>query len=147
MSPSPEHEEVRSVVGPLLMAYCEHAGIDAYAKGSTTYRSESAGRGLEADESYSFGAYKATPDLAIDVVHTSHRIDKLDVYRGLGVAEVWVIEAGALTIHVLTETGYVVSKGSRVLPGIDVALLASFVKTGESTTRLLREYRAALASR
>jgi Uma2 family endonuclease len=144
MSPSPEHEESGALVGHLLAAYCDARGIDLFSKGSTTYRAEARKRGLEPDASFAFGAYKTVPDLAVEVVVSSPLLDKLDVYAGLGVPEVWVLSDGSITIHRLVGERYEPSTESGVLPGVDVATLASFVRPGESVTRLVRAYRATL---
>ena len=47
------------------------------------------------------GADKQIPDIALEVVKTHGAIDKLDVYRGLAIREVWVHEAGAFRILTL----------------------------------------------
>jgi Uma2 family endonuclease len=145
MRSSRPHEDTRSILGRLVEAWCDVHDIDVFAQGSTTYRTEAAERGLEPDESYSVGARKPIPDLAIEVVYSSYKLDKLDVYRGLGVPEVWVWRDGAITIHRLAPTGYEIQTDSEVLAGIDVAHLASFVGRSESLTRIVREYRKSLA--
>ncbi|MGI0493301.1 Uma2 family endonuclease [Alkalinema pantanalense CENA528] len=73
-----------------------------------------------------------TLNLAIEVVLTSSLIDKLDIYRGLGVTEVWVWEAEQFRIYHLREAGYEQVAGSELLPNCDVQMLASYyVKLGE----------------
>jgi Uma2 family endonuclease len=41
------------------------------------------------------------PDIAIEVIWTSGDIDKLEVYRKLGVREVWYYERGTLRFFAL----------------------------------------------
>ena len=56
------------------------------AVGSWTLKSKKHKRGAEPDECYIFGKKKTNrPDLAIEVEWSSGGIDKLDVYRKLGV--------------------------------------------------------------
>jgi|GEM_PF-4183414 len=50
MSPSPEHEESKSLISRLLEAWCLDQGIELFLHGSTTLRDERVARGLEADE-------------------------------------------------------------------------------------------------
>ncbi len=145
MSPSPEHEEAKGLIGRLLEAYCVDRGIEIYVQGSTTYREERKQRGLEPDESYSFGTHKDIPDLAIEVVHSGWRVDKLEVYRGLGVPEVWVFRDGTIRVHRLEAGEYVARPGSAVLPDLDLSVLAAHVTPGASLTAAVRAFRQALA--
>jgi hypothetical protein len=39
------------------------------------------------------------PDVAIEVIWTRGGLDKLDVYRGLGVPEVWTWQEGRLRFY------------------------------------------------
>lgn len=84
------------------------------------------------------------PDLAIEVVWTSGRLDKLAIYRKLGVREVWYWRKGTIAPHGLRDERYEPLKASEVLPGIDLAQLASFLER-PTTSQSIREYRAALA--
>src|SRR5205807_10387866 len=89
MSPSWQHEAIKSTFGRLIELYALERDIDLRAFGSTTYKKQAKERGLEPDECYHFGRRKAVPDIAFEVVLTSGGIDKLAVYQGLGVREVW----------------------------------------------------------
>ena len=57
--------------------------------GSTTLQRPEQGAGGELDESYCIGTDKDFPDLAIEVIVTSGSINRLELYRRLGVQEVW----------------------------------------------------------
>ena len=70
------------------------------------------------------------PDLAIEVVLSSGIVDKLAIYQGLGVTEVWQWESG-FTLYHLRSGGYEQVAASELLPDCDVALLASYVKPKE----------------
>src|SRR5260221_704424 len=69
------------------------------------------------------------------------RIDKLEIYRGLRVPEVWVWRSLAPEIHVLQESGYVAGARSLLLPDLDVQVLASFSARADQV-RAVKEYRA-----
>lgn len=71
---------------------------------------------------------------------------KLDVYRKLGVAEVWFWRKGKIRAWVLRDETYVEATASEVLPGIDLAELASFVDA-PSASAAIRAYREALRTR
>lgn len=144
MSPSTQHEEMKSLLGRLLESWCVDHDIEIFLHGSTTLREERARAGLEADESYSFGQRKDIPDLAIEVVWSAWRVDKLEVYRGLGVREVWVFRDGTIEVHVLSAHGYETRTKSAVLPALDLAVLARHVVPGKSLSATLKEFRRAI---
>ena len=145
MSPSRDHESLKSFIGCLVEVWCLERGVEFSTYGSWTIEDKEAERGVEPDECYVFGrvAEPTRPDLAIEVVWTSGGIDKLEVYRGLGVREVWIWRRGTLTAHVLREHGYEVCAGSEALPGIDLAQLASYLDRA-TTSEAMRAYRDAL---
>lgn len=89
VSASRRHETNKTIIGSLLEAYCQEKRIRYFPLGSTTFRKEEKRGGTEPDESYCIREDKEFPDLAIEVVVTSGGIDKLEVYKRLGVREVW----------------------------------------------------------
>ena len=83
---------------------------------------------------------QGNPDIAIEVVVTHGQVDKLEVYRGLGVGEVWVWESGAFRVLALREGGFEPITSSEVIPELDLGHLASFVKRTDQHAAL-RAYR------
>lgn len=146
MSPSINHEIFKKTLARLLEAYAEEKGIELNGYGSWTVKSAKDKLGVEADECYVVGLRDGPPtipDIAIEVVWTSGGIDKLEVYRGLGVPEVWFWQKGALRFFLLREDGYLASARSCLLPDLDPALIARCM--GESSqTQAVRALRAAL---
>lgn len=126
MTVSPEHEESKSTIGLLLEAYLREKGIRFYVKGGPTLGSKELGARKEPDESYNLQSKKAIPDLAIEVVFTSGGIDKLQLYKRLGIPEVWFWEDGVLSIYYLREEYEKVDR-SELLPELDIALLVRYV--------------------
>src|SRR5262249_41679094 len=102
-------------------------GVRIQGFGSATYRSEEQERGLEPDECYCIGAEKEYPDVAIEVVLANPLVDKLRVYEGLGVREVWVYQGGRFSLWTLEATGYVAAERSRYFPDLDFEVLAAHV--------------------
>ncbi|NEP58911.1 MAG: Uma2 family endonuclease [Symploca sp. SIO2G7] len=131
MTNSPEHEELKKVIGMLIEAYLQETRTRFHAGGSTTFRQAAKKRGLEPDECYCLGVKKEFPDLAIEVVITSGLVNKLDIYQGLGVPEVWQWQSGQFSIYHLRSTGYELVEASELLPALDLKLLASYVKPEE----------------
>jgi Uma2 family endonuclease len=146
MSPSRRHETCKSLFGRLFEAYAEEAGIELVAYGSMTLRNAPLERGVEPDESYAIGGPKDLPDLAIEVIWTSGSLDKLEIYRGLGIREVWLWRDQVLSVHVLRGDAYAQAQRSELFPDLDLPLLASFLGA-EKRTQAVRDYRAAIRAR
>ncbi|HEY4186088.1 MAG TPA: Uma2 family endonuclease [Polyangia bacterium] len=143
-----EHEALRSLIGCLVEVWCLERGVEFNVYGSWTIENEESQRGVEADECYVFGGVLKPhrPDLAIEVIWTSGGLDKREIYRALGVRELWFWRRGRLTAHVLRANGYEEIIGSEVLAGSDLVQLASFLDR-PTTSQAIRDHRAALAER
>jgi Uma2 family endonuclease len=148
MSPSEPHEELKSVIGCLVEVFCLERGIEFRTLGSWTIEDEGVDRAVEADECYVFGERRKTsrPDLAIEVVWTSGGLNKLDIYRKLGVREVWYWRKGRISVHVLRGDAYEAAAQSEILTGIDLTELVSFLDR-PTTSAAMRDYRDALRNR
>ncbi|MPY86898.1 MAG: Uma2 family endonuclease [Luteitalea sp.] len=143
MSPSKDHERIKSYIGCLVQTYALERGIDFSPYGSWTLKSAPKESGVEPDECYIVGSdqSKEVPDLAIEVVWTSGGIDKLEISRRLGIGEVWVWKKGRIEIHLLNQGSYEHAGQSRLFPGLDVDFLCSFLDhpTASQAVRALRE--------
>jgi Uma2 family endonuclease len=154
MSPSQYHEIDKKRLARLLEAWAEEAGVDLEGYGSWTLKKKRAKRGAEADECYTVNrraSERDRPDIAIEVIWTSGGIDKLEVYRKLGVREVWYYERGSLKFFALRgERGredYVEIPRSTFLPHLPVdLLLAGMLDPSQSQTAAVRALRQALRS-
>ncbi len=147
MSPSRTHEAIKSLLGCLVETYCLERDITFNTYGSWTLKAQDRSRAAEPDECWTLGDGPAErPHLAIEVVWTSGRIDKLDIYRKLGVAEVWYWRKGRVQPYCLRGERYVPVTASEVLPGLDLDLLSGFLDR-PSTSEAIRGYRQALALR
>lgn len=148
MSPSRSHEAIKSTIGCLVEVWCLERGVEFSPFGSWTLEDKSVDRGVEPDECYVFGGRPdpQRPDLAIEVIWTSGGLDKLEIYRALGVGEVWVWRKGKLRVHLLGGGAYRAAASSRCLPDLDLALLCRFLDR-PSVTRAVRDFRAVLETR
>ena len=131
MTNSPLHEELKTIIGMLIEAYFQETRTRFHGIGSATFRAAAKQRGLEPDECYCIGQPKDLPDLAIEVVLSSGIVDKLAIYQGLGITEIWQWEAEKFTLYHLRSGGYEQITTSELLPDCDIALLASYVKPKE----------------
>lgn len=136
-APSRKHDRNKSLIGMLLEAYFQETRTRFYGLGSTTFNQPEGDRGTEPDECYCIGSEKDVPDLAIEVIVTSGGIDKLAVYRGLGVSEVWFWKQGAFEVHHLRDNDYEQIPASELLPTLDLNLLASYVEHSEPLDAVL----------
>lgn len=144
MSPGRDHEVIKSYIGHLLKTWCIDRGIELTPVGSWTIKKKAKRRGAEPDECYIFGTEKQErPHLAIEVEWTHGGIDKLAIYEELGVEEVWCWRKGVIEIYVLSEKRLVKAERSRVLPDLDIELLASMLDR-ETLTQAVRDFRNAL---
>jgi Uma2 family endonuclease len=149
MSISKHHERIRFVLGRLLEMYMLELGVRFCGYGQATYKAPHASVGFEADECYVLGEPRdGRPDLVLEVVWMSGGLQKLDVYRTFGVPEVWIWQRGELRVFVLCEGQYEAVPRSRLLPGVDLALLASFVERAEGIdSDTMHAFRDALGGR
>ncbi len=143
MPPLYDHEWWKRRVGVLVPVLCEELGWEIQGGGSATLRSESAGRGLEADQWFwianahrMLGLRKRIdltrdppPDLALEVKGTRSALDRLGVYAALGVPEVWRYDGLAVRVHVLRPDGQYEETGqSHCFPALSMAEFAEFIE-------------------
>lgn len=143
MSPSRTHEWRTKLISRLLEAYADETGLVFEGYGSLTIRNAPNQCAIEPDECYAVGAPKDSPDLAVEVIWTHGGIDKLDVYRGLGVQEVWIWKKDELKAYELRGGDYVEILQSVVIPGLSPSFIAGFLDS-DTQTEAVRKLRAAL---
>jgi Uma2 family endonuclease len=148
MSPSRIHEGITALIGRLVEAYADAKDLEIESFGSWTLRSQPKERGLEPDECYILGDPdgRETPDLAIEVEWTSSLVDKLEVYRGLGIREVWVWHRGEIEVNVLAGQSYERAERSALLPDLDLAGLTRHLAF-PTQAKAVKAYRAWLRRR
>ena len=151
VAPSRRHESSKTRIGDLLLIYFLETNTEYFPMGSTTLRQEQQAGG-EPDESYCIGSDKAVPDLAIEVIVTSGSIDRLALYQRLGVREVWFWQDDAFALYhqhpggfeqYPDTSGYEPVTSSRLLPGLDIALLTACVRN-PSPLAAAKEFRQRL---
>lgn len=143
MATSPQHEEIKKMIGMLMEAYFQETRTRFHAIGSATFRKAAKQRGLEPDECYCLDHKKEFPDIAIEVVLSSGTVDKLEIYRGLQVVEVWFWENGAFQIYHLRGDRYEQVVKSELLPNLDIELFAKHVRPEEQFDAVM-EFRDAI---
>lgn len=140
MTPLPEHEASKRILGRIVEATTEELGIEIYSLGSTTWSREDLQRGLEPDECYYITSealvrgksrfdltVDPAPDLAIEIDITSSSLDRLSIYASLGVQEVWRFDGRDLVIYVLENHAYQIQSASKILPVLSQAKLVEIL--------------------
>ena len=147
MSPSKDHERIKSFIGRLIEAYALETGIDLSPYGGWTLKNHPEEAGAEPDECYIIGADQTQdfPDLAIEVVWTHGGLNKLEIYKRLRIPEVWRWVAGAIEIYVLRAGRYELAPKSEVLPGLHAEMLTSFLDR-PTALQAVRAFRQSLAA-
>ena len=105
LMPGQLHETFSRIIGWMLTYFLLSKKITFTPTGSVTQEKRGTAS-AEADESYCIGNVKPIPDLSIEVIFTSGSVEKLKLYRALGVTEVWFWEDGTLDLYHLRENGY-----------------------------------------
>ena len=157
MSPSKQHERFKRLIGRMIETLTEELGIPISSAGSTTWKSELREQGVEPDECYYVAnescvrgrdeidlAVDPPPDLAVEVEITSSWIDKMPIYAGLGVPEVWRYDGKALHVEQLQADGtYAGQTQSSAFPFLPLAEIPRFLDRRNATdeTTWIRSFR------
>ncbi|MHC5598744.1 MAG: Uma2 family endonuclease [Nostoc sp.] len=140
VSPSIRHENIKKRLAILIERYLYLKRIRFNPMGSSTIKKQLKQAGVEPDECYSLYEQKNIPDLAIEVNITSGSIDKLELYRRLGVAEVWIWQFNRLRLYHLREEtpsefletyGYEEIKSSELLLELNIDLLEKCIQISD----------------
>jgi Uma2 family endonuclease len=156
MTPLPEHEVAKVIIGDLVKILLEELEMDCESYGSSTFKRQDMDQGIEPDDSFYIQNYERMigrdridltvdppPDLAIEIDITSKT--QLDAYAALGVPELWRYENRQLRIDVLQNGRYVQSSISPLFPGLPIVnLIPEYVGKSRAIgrSRALREFRA-----
>lgn len=141
MAPLLVHEHYGNRLGFMIEAITEELDIPRVGCGSTTFNREDLERGLEPDECYYIGNTERVvgkkridltvdppPDLAIEVEISRSVLNRLGIYAGLRVGEVWRYDGKALTVLLLGADGtYQSSPTSALFPFLPMDEIARFL--------------------
>ena len=136
MTPLPEHEYAKEIVGDLIKALLEELNLEFCSLGSSTFKNQLMSQGIEPDQCFYIQnelavrgkqrldlAIDPPPDLAIEIDLTSRTHS--DIYLKLRVPELWRFEQGQLKIAVLRSDpikgdSYADSTESPIFPGLEL---------------------------
>jgi Uma2 family endonuclease len=159
MTTSHVHEMYKSLFGYILFVLMDELDIPMRALGSTTFRKQALQRGLEPDQCYYLRsaarvrdwrkldlATAPPPDLALEIEVSRGVVDRLGVYAGLGVPEVWSFDGERMVVRRLREGGYEIRPRSEELPFVPVEDIAGLMAQGMNSqddrafARAIREW-------
>lgn len=126
MTHSRTHEWIKAGIGHIVGNHCLDRDIRFASIGNYLIKEQLVKAGAEPDDCFVFGQNlreRHPPDLVIEVVWTSGGIDKLEIYRRLGVREAWFWENDAISVFVLGAKGYEPRVRSACLPELDLSLV------------------------
>jgi Uma2 family endonuclease len=152
MTPSRAHETTHAWMSWLLSVYAEHAGIELSPFGAWLLEDRKRRAGKEPDACYIVGTNwepRERPDFAVEVEWSRRNLDKLEVYRRLGVREVWIWDGprvSTITIYVFFRGAWRQRARSKALPALNVDQMCSFL-TRSTATSAMAAYREALKRR
>ncbi len=127
MSPSRNHEDKKSNISILLDAYMRAKKIRFYRRGSATLGNKEITGRKEPDESYNIHTKKEIPDLVIEVIITSGDINILEIYRRIGISEVWFYQDNLLMVYLLKDGQYIKVNKSQLLPALNIENLNKYI--------------------
>lgn len=147
MSPAYSHEWLKERLGSFIMVVGEEFDLPCFQAGGTTLRRREKKGGVEGDKMFYLsnapvllGKRKIDletdppPDLAIEVVNTHSADAAIEVYRRLGVPEVWIWEDSSLLILARQADGnYAETDRTSALPSLTRSEIVEWV--GQPPTR------------
>ena len=154
--PSKLHEIINRLLARIVKTLTEELDLEVVDVGSTTLEREDLARGAEPDTGfYIQNAARLEgldpeipahlpPDLVIEVDITSPSIERIEIYRALGVPEVWrYTKRQGLTIYQLQSGFYAESAASVAFPQVTAAQLNQFLgqRQSQSENQVIRVVR------
>lgn len=154
MTPLPEHEAAKVIIGDLVKALLEELDIEFWSLGSTTFNRENMNSGVEPDDCFYIKNEAVVrgrnridlatpPELAIEIDITSRT--QFNNYQMLGVLELWRWNGSKLEINILIDGQYVQSRTSRIFPNLPlIDVIPEYLKQSQALGRnaTMRAFRA-----
>ena len=148
MTPLPEHEYYKEVIGIAVQDIAEELELDYESLGSTTWKRESRLAGVEPDNCFYFQNEAAIrgklqfdlnqdppPDLVLEIDLTSKSLNRFPIYARLGVPEIWCYDSGELKIYQLQNGEYQEAQISLVFPNLAVQEIPRLIEQNRSLGR------------
>lgn len=156
MAPSLNHEMFNRAIARLISDIALETETDLTDAGQTTLKIKKLERGSEPDTCFYIQHEAAVrgkkkidlrrdppPDVVFEVDITSGSVDKMPIYAGFGVPELWHYDTRRVQIYKLVGGKYVVREKSLAFPWLTGAQLTDFLETckAQGQTAALRQFR------
>ncbi|HCF25958.1 MAG TPA: hypothetical protein DEV81_01755 [Cyanobacteria bacterium UBA11049] len=148
MTPLPEHEYYKEVIGIAVQDIAEELELDYESLGSTTWKRESRLAGVEPDNCFYFQNEAAIrgkldfdlnqdppPDLVLEIDLTSKSLNRFPIYARLGVPKIWCYDSGELKTYQLQNGEYQEAQISLVFPNLTVQEIPRLIEQNRSLGR------------
>lgn len=148
MTPSFQHDRSGHLLGIMIHTMAQETDTPIASAGSTTLKRGDIKVAVEADECFYLGDHAhqmsvagkrdivlpedPPPDLAVEVEVSRRLGERIDIYRELGVPELWRYGKDELHIYSLRSGGYERVERSSYFPQLSPEELAQFVEDGLS---------------
>jgi Uma2 family endonuclease len=156
MTPLPEHETGKVIIGDFIKALLEELDLEFCSLGSTTFQHPLLDRGIEPDDCFYIKnealirgklrldlTIDPPPDLLLEIDITSRTHP--DIYAALGVPELWRFDdKGQLQINLLEAGKYIQSDFSPTFPNLDlVTILPDYLAQSrrQGRNQTMKEFR------
>lgn len=142
MSPSFKHDDYGRLLGLLIHILADELDLPLKGCKSTTFRRRELEKGLEPDECFYVAnaprirgkdeidlSVDPPPDLAVEVEISRRLLDRVAIYAGLGVGELWRHDGVRLRVFVLGADGkYEPRAASPTFPGMPLGQVDEFLR-------------------
>ncbi|HZS45081.1 MAG TPA: Uma2 family endonuclease [Blastocatellia bacterium] len=151
VSPSYRHEKYKELISDIARAVANQFGLKLEKSGSTTFKQTKFAQGAEPD--LSFYVQNAAivcskdiidlnvdppPDVVVEIDVTRETPNKLDIYAGIGVPELWRYDGQRVRIYLLLSGHYTEMETSAAFPVLTSEILTRFLdqckSEGQSST-------------
>jgi Uma2 family endonuclease len=154
--PGQLHESVNRLLAAIVMTLAEEDGYECNGLGSMTIDRPNLGKAIEPDSCFyiqnaqagqgmevNISSSDLPPDLAIEVDIANRSDTKFDIYRSIGVPEIWVYQregktphGGVVNFKQLENSGYVDVDRSRTFPALTTEQLVQWIEMRRTGTDL-----------
>jgi Uma2 family endonuclease len=143
--PSKLHELINRLLERIITTLTEELGMNVLSLGSTTFDSEEVEQGVEPDSCfYIQNADRVNPednappkdfppDLVVEVDITSSSRSRLNIYKVIGVPEIWRYSRQGLAILQLRQGEYVECEYSSIFAILSAEMLENFLERGKQS--------------
>jgi Uma2 family endonuclease len=153
--PSDRHETYKKLLERMIETLTEELNLPAKSFGATTLNRADLERGAEPDSCYYIQhvhqiegrqvdlTTDPPPDLILEIDIASPSSRRLDIYKRLGVPEIWRYVGGTLQIYRLQDGEYVPSDRSPSFPIVSTIVINQFLHQAEAQddTTFIRTWR------